>query len=105
MKPKQKEYKGFTLHLCWCGMPDMQWMVYWGKCWLASLPTLEEAKRFCDDNPKGTLVDYHRQPTDWEIKWGYGALHYLSVPMSAVMKKDGTIKKWFRHKDGLRYYR
>lgn len=49
-----------------------------------------------------TLVTYWRHPTPDEIKFGYGAIHYLSVPMSEVMKPDGKLKKWFV-KDGLRY--
>lgn len=49
-------------------------------------------------------VMYHRKPTAAEIKWGYGAIHYLDVPENLVRKKDGNLKKWFVYKDGLRYY-
>ena len=52
------------------------------------------------------IVTYHRAPTQWEIRFGYGATHYLDVPMSMVMKPDGRLKRWFRSStDGLRYYR
>lgn len=51
-------------------------------------------------------VTYHREPTALEIRQGYGATHYLDVPMSMVMKPDGRLKRWFRSRtDGLRYYR
>lgn len=49
-------------------------------------------------------VKYHRNPTNVEIKLGYGAIHYLDVPETLVRKKDGNLKKWFVYKDGLRYY-
>ena len=52
------------------------------------------------------IVTYHREPTALEIRQGYGATHYLDVPMSMVMKPDGRLKRWFRSRvDGLRYYR
>lgn len=50
-------------------------------------------------------VTYHRMPTQWEIRFGEGAIHYLDVPRSMVTKRDGNLKRWFRHTDGLRYYR
>ncbi len=48
---------------------------------------------------------YHRDPTSAEIRFGEGAIHYLTVDEKTVRKKDGNLKKWFIHKDGLRYYR
>jgi len=51
------------------------------------------------------LVEYHREPTKYEIKFGEGATHYRSFPMSECVKPDGRLKKWFVADDGLRYYR
>jgi hypothetical protein len=48
-------------------------------------------------------VEYWRHPTPSEIKFGEGAIHYLSVDISRVLKPDGNLKKWFIHTDGLRY--
>ena len=48
-------------------------------------------------------VEYWRHPTTSEIKFGEGAIHYLSVDISRVLKPDGNLKKWFIHTDGLRY--
>ena len=47
-------------------------------------------------------VRYWRNPTDGEIQFGYGAIHYVDFPMESVLKKDGKIKKWFI-KNGKRY--
>ncbi len=49
-------------------------------------------------------VIYHRKPTRSEIKFGEGSTHYLEVNENIVRKKDGNLKKWFVHTDGLRYY-
>lgn len=51
-----------------------------------------------------TTVEYYRQPTRGEIIFGEGAIHWLTVERSTVTKKDGELKKWFTHNDGLRYY-
>jgi hypothetical protein len=49
-------------------------------------------------------IEYHRKPTTYEIKFGYGATHYLSVDSSMCSKPDGTIKKrWKNPIDGLIY--
>lgn len=39
-------------------------------------------------------IEYWRHPTEYEIKRGYGAIHYLSVERKDCVKKDGTLKKW-----------
>lgn len=52
-----------------------------------------------------TTVQYWRHPTQVEIKLGYGAIHFLDVPIEKVLKPDGTLKKWFYGEDGLRYNR
>ena len=51
--------------------------------------------------------EYHRKPTAGELKFGEGATHYLSLPLSDIgITKTGYLKKWFVSPyDGLRYYR
>lgn len=51
-----------------------------------------------------STIEYHRDPTPLELKLGYGAIHYLTVETEKVRKKDGSLKRWFIHTDGLRYY-
>ena len=51
------------------------------------------------------MIKYWRHPTPAEIKFGYGAIHWLTVNLEEVKKPDGTLKKWFIGKDGLRYNR
>ncbi len=48
----------------------------------------------------------HRLPTKGEIKFGEGAIHWLTVPLNLIINnKTGELKKWFIHpKDRLRYY-
>jgi hypothetical protein len=49
-------------------------------------------------------VEYWRHPTQYEIKFGEGAIHWLTVKESDVRKKNGKLKKWFINPyDGLRY--
>lgn len=50
-------------------------------------------------------VEYWRHPTPAEIKFGEGTIHWLTVNLEDVQKPDGTLKKWFIGKDGLRYNR
>ena len=47
----------------------------------------------------------HRSPTQYEIKLGYGVTHYREFPVSEWTKSDGTLKRWIKADDGLRYYR
>ena len=55
------------------------------------------------NNPK--MITYHRQPTQWELKFGYGATHYKDFERSQCLNKKGQIKKWLVCPiDGLRYY-
>lgn len=49
-------------------------------------------------------ITYHRKPTNFEIAFGYGEIHYIDVPIEHIMKPNRKIKKWFIHIDGLRYY-
>lgn len=49
-------------------------------------------------------VTYHRNPTEAEIKSGYGATHYRDFPAFQVLK-GFRLKRWTVGPDGLRYYR
>jgi hypothetical protein len=48
-KPETKSYRGFTLHKCWCGYPEMRWMIFYGDKWRATTKTLIGAKKKCDN--------------------------------------------------------
>ena len=50
-------------------------------------------------------IEYWRHPTPAEIKCGHGVIHWLAVNLEEVQKPDGTLRKWFIGKDGLRYNR
>jgi hypothetical protein len=52
-----------------------------------------------------STLEYHRNPKAYEIKLGYGALHYLDFEPKDFLKKDGTIKKRIKNVDGLIYTR
>lgn len=50
-------------------------------------------------------IQYHRQPTKAEIKFGYGAIHYATFDRSECINKEGDLKRWFKSsRDNLRYY-
>lgn len=53
-----------------------------------------------------TELDYHRNPTRGEIRFGHGATHYRTFAVAECCH-EGTrfLKSWFRADDGLRYYR
>jgi hypothetical protein len=56
------------------------------------------------DIQNSQTVEVHRQPTASEIKFGYGATHWLTYPLSKILNKKGEIKKWFINpNDRLRY--
>lgn len=58
------------------------------------------------DLPAYKTIKLHRNPTQSEIKRGYGAIHYLDYPLQLLQKKGGGLKKWTVSQfDGLRYYR
>lgn len=38
-------------------------------------------------------IKYWRNPTKWEISFGEGAIHYLTVNVNEVTKKNGYLKK------------
>lgn len=53
-----------------------------------------------------TVFEYHRQPTQAEIKFGEGATHYKDFNASICKKPNGDFKKWLVCPiDGLRYYK
>lgn len=54
-------------------------------------------------NGVNSTIEYHRQPTASEIKFGHDATHYLTVPKEKFLNKDGTIKSRVKHTDGLIY--
>lgn len=48
---------------------------------------------------------YHRNPTPFEIRQGYGAIHYADFTADICMKPNGDLKQWLVSPyDGLRYY-
>jgi hypothetical protein len=50
------------------------------------------------------IIVYHRDPTDAEIRFGYGATHYMDVPLDACCHPGTRIpKKWIKGSDGLRW--
>lgn len=55
------------------------------------------------------VVEYHRNPTPGEIKFGEGATHYKAFHFDQCYKwhpNQLTFKKWLKDPaDGLRYYR
>ena len=105
--PRSSFYIGYKLKLCWCGAPEMMWMVYtFYDEWRTMCKTLQEAKDWVDETLSVTTQNYKRPPTKGEIAFGYGATHYLDIPENICLKRDGTIKKWLINPmDGLRYTR
>ncbi len=66
--------------------------------------SLNDGKSVTDNSTLKTL-EYHRNPTKAEIRFGHGAIHYKDFDVSIYAKKDGTPKKWLVcPNDGLRYY-
>lgn len=51
-----------------------------------------------------TTVRYWRHPTNSEIAFGYGCIHYRDFPVEDVIHKDRTLKCWVTS-NGHRYYR
>ena len=51
------------------------------------------------------VCTYHRKPTQSEIKFGHGAIHYRDFSVKECCHPGTRIKKcWFVADDGLRYY-
>lgn len=56
--------------------------------------------------PDVTEAEYHRPPTQAEIRFGHGATHYRTFPIEECTKGETRVlKAWFVADDGLRYYR
>ena len=53
----------------------------------------------------GDAVTYNREPTAYELKMGYGALHYRTFLKKEVTNKEGNLKKWFKTDDDKLNYR
>ena len=47
-RPQTEFYRIFTLRKCWCGYPEMRWMIFYGDKWKATAKTLKGAKAKCD---------------------------------------------------------
>lgn len=47
----EKFYKGYRLHLCWCGYPETRWLVMLGNKYIGTRLHLKDAK---------ALVNSHR---------------------------------------------
>ena len=56
-------------------------------------------------NGLNDTITAHRNPTPYEIRFGYGATHYRDFDVTDWIKPDGTLKTWIKADDGLRYYR
>lgn len=53
-----------------------------------------------------TELEYHRNPTASEVRWGAGAIHYRTFTVEECCFPGTRIaRKWFVADDGLRYYR
>lgn len=51
-------------------------------------------------------IEYHRNPTPYELKCGYGATHYSTFNPLVCVSPSGKLKSWIVSPyDGLRYYR
>jgi hypothetical protein len=49
-------------------------------------------------------LTYYREPTAWEIKFGYGAIHYKEFSVERSLNAFGHIKKKIKcTEDGLIY--
>jgi hypothetical protein len=41
------------------------------------------------------VIEYRRNPTEYEIRFGEGAIHYRSFPLKECINSKGEIKKRF----------
>lgn len=67
-------------------------------------PTNKHNKIYTIVEPK--TFTYHRKPTESEIRFGHGAIHYKDFSFDESHKKDGSLKKRLKcNVDGLIYTR
>lgn len=67
---------------------------------------MEKAEFLVDFVSSDRRITAHRQPTNKELNFGHGAIHYKDFPRDLWERKDKTLKKWIVCPiDGLRYYR
>ena len=53
---------------------------------------------------KQKTYEYWRNPTQWEIKFGEGAIHYRTFTVFEIgYNRKGELKSHFIADDGLRY--
>jgi hypothetical protein len=53
---------------------------------------------------EGKTITFQRKPSPWEVKFGYGAMHYREFEISELLDKKGYIKRRIKAKnDGLVY--
>lgn len=69
-----------------------------------TLKTFDTDKE-CFDYVYPPFIEYYRQPTPSEIKFGNGCLHYRSFSPLDCTHVNGKVKQWFKADDGLRYYK
>ncbi len=51
-------------------------------------------------------IEYVRKPTEYEIKFGLGAMHYREFDLSECVDENGFLKRFIvAGNDGLRYKR
>lgn len=50
-------------------------------------------------------VEYHANPTQADIVFGYGTTKYKCFPFDQVMREDGSLKRWVADEKGRRWYR
>lgn len=63
--------------------------------------------KITEEQFNNATVEAYRQPTHWEINFGYGAIHFKIFPLVVwVNPKTGGLKRWIKCQyDNLRYYR
>lgn len=52
---------------------------------------------------KFSTIEYHREPTQAEIRRGYGETHYIDIP-TCICLHHGKPKKWVKYNGMLWYY-
>ena len=55
-------------------------------------PLMKELEQLGYNLDIQNTIEAHREPTQKEIKLGYGATHYKDFPISQVLRKDGGFK-------------